>query len=72
MVIQCREAHLITITPEEVFGAEVLVRILGTFLERGHVFPMFPMLVPLIISVRAGDDHANRDKTGRLEKSTTD
>ena len=47
---------LATITPGEVLGADVLVGVLGTLLQRRHVGPVLPMLVPENPGVVAGKD----------------
>jgi hypothetical protein len=48
--------RLITISPKEIPGADVLVRILDAFFQWGHVFPVLPMLVPEVPGVDAGED----------------
>ena len=48
-------AHLVSITPEVVLGADVLVWVLGSLLQRLHVLPMRPMLVPQVVRIDAGD-----------------
>ena len=45
---------LVTITPEKGLCAYVLVRVFYTFLQRGHVVPMLPMLVPKILCIQRG------------------
>ena len=45
---------LVSVSPEEVLGAEVLVRVLGALLERLSVSPVLPVLVPLNVGVGAG------------------
>lgn len=58
-------AHLVTVTPEEVLGAEVLVRVLGTLLKRGHVRNVLPVLVPQPIRVGASDGESGNDDAER-------
>lgn len=60
------ETHLVTISPGVVLAADVLVGVLGTLLERGHVLPVLPVLVPQVVGVQAtaneaGDDSAAKD-----------
>lgn len=42
---------LVAVTPREVLGADVLVRVLDTLLQRRHVAPVIPMLVPQNVRV---------------------
>ena len=49
---------LVAVTPEEVLGANVLVRVLGTLLERRHVGPVLPVLLVEVVRVDGGDDQA--------------
>lgn len=58
-------AHLITIPPEEVLRANVLVLELGLLLLGLLVRLVLPMLVPESVSIRRGDDHAWRDDAVR-------
>lgn len=55
---------LVAITPLVVLGADVLVRILGALLQRRHVVPVVPVLVPEPVGVgtrqgEGGDDAAS-------------
>jgi hypothetical protein len=61
----CGGTYLVTVAPREVAGADVLVGVLGALLERGHVRPMLPMLVPEIVGVGAGEDEAGGDAAVR-------
>lgn len=59
------ETHLVTVTPGEVLHTDVLVGVLGTLLERGHVLPVLPVLVPEVVGVDAAADQARNDGTIR-------
>jgi hypothetical protein len=50
--------YLVTISPEVVFGTEVLVRVLGLVLTGSVVSNVLPMGVPPQLAVDGGDDHA--------------
>jgi hypothetical protein len=52
-IIQDRDAQeaLISITPEKVLGANILVRVFWPLWERRHVLPVLPMLVPEVVGV---------------------
>lgn len=54
-------AHLVTITPEEVLGAEVLVGVLGALLKRGRVGLVLPVLAPQPIGVGGRDGESGKD-----------
>jgi len=56
-----RVTYLVSITPGEVLSPDVLVRVLDALLERGHVRPMLPMLVPEVVGVEAGEDDGGGD-----------
>jgi hypothetical protein len=58
-----QSAHLISVTPEIVLCSDVLVRVFGSLLQRLHVRPVSPMLVPQIISVDTGNDQARNRNT---------
>ncbi len=49
---------LVTVSPEEVLGADVLVGVLSALLKWLHVGPVLPMLVPEDVGVSSGDDQA--------------
>lgn len=53
--------HLVTVTPLVVLGADVLVRVLGALLQRGHVRPVLPMSIPQVIGVGPGEREAGTD-----------
>ena len=54
-------AHLVTVTPEEVLGADVLVGELGLLLLRGLVGLVLPVLEPETVGVDTGDDDGGND-----------
>lgn len=54
-------AHLVTVTPEEVLGAEVLVGVLGALLKRGRVGLVLPVLAPQPVGVGARDGESGND-----------
>lgn len=58
--------YLVSITPGEVLGPDVLVRVLDALLKRRHVRPVLPMLVPEVISVEASKNHGRDDGTVSL------
>jgi hypothetical protein len=49
-------AHLISITPEEVLGSDVLVGIFSTLLQRRLMFPVPPMGIPQVPRIHTGND----------------
>ena len=56
-----RKTYLVAVAPRVVAGADVLVGVLGTLLEGGHVRPVLPMLVPEVVGVEAGEDKGGGD-----------
>lgn len=64
--------YLVAITPGVVLGADVLVRILGAFLKRGHVLPVLPVVVPEGVGVNATADQAGDDSTTINVSSSVD
>lgn len=62
----CGATYLVSITPGEVLGPDVLVRVLDALLKRRHVRPVLPMLVPEVISVEASKNHGRDDGTVSL------
>lgn len=52
------EQSLVTVTPLEVLGSNVLVGILSAILQRGHVAPVLPVLVPQVVGIGAGGNEA--------------
>ena len=59
------ETHLVAVAPGEVLDADVLVGVLGALLERGHVLPVLPVLVPEVVSVDATANQAGDNSTAR-------
>ena len=55
------KTYLVTVAPREVAGADVLVGVLDTLLEGGHVRPVLPMLVPEVVGVEAGEEEGRGD-----------
>jgi hypothetical protein len=53
-----RWTHLVTVTPGEVLHTDVLVGVLGALLQRRHVVPVLPVLVPQVVGVKATADQA--------------
>jgi hypothetical protein len=60
-LVPIESTHLVTVTPEEVLGSEVLVWVLWALLKWGHVLPVRPMLVPESVGVGTGDQHARNN-----------
>jgi hypothetical protein len=59
------EEGLVAVSPGEVLGPDVLVGVLDALLERGHVAPVLPVLVPEVVGVVAREDDAGGDTTVR-------
>lgn len=55
------EHRLITIAPEEVLRSDVLIRVFDSLLQRRHVLPVLPMLIPQVPGVDASEDEAGDD-----------
>ncbi len=58
------KAHLVSIAPLIVLGANVLVWVLGALLQRRHVVPVLPVSLPKVPGVgtresQGGDDGAS-------------
>lgn len=55
----------VAITPGEVLDTDVLVGVLDTLLQRGHVLPVLPVLHPEVVGIEAGEsqdgDHGTND-----------
>jgi hypothetical protein len=66
MICSWRYAYLVTIAPSIVLVPDVLVGILDALFQRGHVVPMFPMLVPQVIGVDCGESNARDHEAARL------
>ena len=58
---------LVSVSPEEVLGAEVLVRVLSALLKWLHVGPVLPVLVPENVGVGGSNDQSwnNSAKNGQ-------
>ena len=56
-------SHLISITPKEVLGSKILVRVLRSLLQGLHMLPMTPMLIPQVIRVGARNQQARNRHT---------
>ena len=52
------QESLVSVSPEEVLGADILVWVLRAFLQWLSVSPVFPMLVPEVVGVDTGNDQA--------------
>lgn len=52
---------LVSVSPEEVLGAEVLVRVLSALLKWLHVGPVLPVLVPENVGVGGSNDQSWND-----------
>lgn len=57
LLAKTKATYLVAVSPEEVLGPNVLVRVLNTFLERGLVRPVLPMLCPQTVGVDAAEDN---------------
>lgn len=55
------QAHLVTVTPEEVLGADVLVGVLGQLGSRGLVGLVLPVLEPQAVGVDTAEDDRGDD-----------
>lgn len=49
------QESLVTVAPGEVLGPDVLVRVLDSLLQRRHVGPVLPVLVPQVVAVGGSD-----------------
>jgi hypothetical protein len=58
--------RLIPITPEEVLGPNILIRVLDSLLQRRQMLPMLPMLVPEVLGVDGAEDQAGDDDAGGM------
>lgn len=65
------QTHLVSVAPEEVLGADVLVRILSSLLQRRQVRPVLPMLVPQDIGVQASNDQAREGHAVKVSISVS-
>ena len=64
-------AYLVTVSPEEVLGADVLVGVLDALLQRGHVRPVLPVLVPQVVRIDTGTNQARDSRAGSFSVSTS-
>lgn len=55
------QAYLVTVSPGEVLGADVLVGVLGALLEWGHVAPVLPVLLPQVVGIETAGNHDGND-----------
>lgn len=55
------QQSLVTVAPGEVLGANVLVGVLDTLLQRGHMGPVLPVLVPENVGVGGGEGQSRGD-----------
>lgn len=55
------EQGLVTVAPGEVLGADVLVGVLDALLQRRHMRPVLPMLVPQVVGVGGCEQNAGED-----------
>lgn len=54
-------AHLVTVTPEEILGANVLVGVLGALRLGGKVGNVLPVLLPQAVGVDTTEDDRGDD-----------
>lgn len=52
---------LVTVAPLVVLGADVLVSVLGALLQRRHVGPVLPVLVPQVVGVGTSGNQGDGD-----------
>lgn len=57
------QKSLVSVSPEEVLGADILVWVLRAFLQWLSVCPVLPMLVPEVVGVDTGNDQARDHST---------
>lgn len=55
------EEGLVPIAEGEVLNTDVLIGVLGTLLERGHMLPVLPVLVPKVVSIDTAENQAGDD-----------
>ena len=58
---QYSQEGLVAVAPLVVLGADVLVGVLDALLQRGHVAPVLPVLVPEVVGVGGGEDERGDD-----------
>lgn len=59
-----KATDLVTIAPRIVAGADVLIGVLNTLLERRQVRPVLPVLVPEVVCIKAGKEKGRGDDAG--------
>jgi hypothetical protein len=64
--------HLVAIAPLVVLGADVLVGVLNTLLQRRHVAPVLPMLIPEPVGIGTCEDEAGSNTASFLLASFHD
>lgn len=60
---KAKMTHLVSVTPRKRLGSDVHVWILHPVLQRWHVFPMFPMLIPQVLSIQGCQQDCRYDNT---------
>jgi len=61
--LQVRKTHLVTITPPEVLGADVLIAVLRLLRARDVMSDVLPVSVPAKLSIHASDDKGGDGNT---------
>lgn len=56
--VEVSQSYLVTVSPEVVLGADVLVGVLGLLFTGSVVCHVLPMSVPSQLGIDAGNDHA--------------
>jgi len=70
------EKSLVPVTPEEILASDVLVWIFWSLLQRRHVLPMRPMLMPKVVGIdrcndKARNRHVNRQLAPKIRSSSS-
>lgn len=60
---RAKMTHLVSVTPRKRFGPDVHVWILHPVLQRWHVFPVFPMLIPQVLGIQGCQQDCRYDDT---------
>ena len=60
-MIKCLQQGLVAISPLEVLGSDVLVRVFGALLQGGHVAPVLPVVLPQDPGVGASSNQEDRN-----------
>lgn len=64
--------YLIAITPGVIFVSNVLVRVFYPLFQRWHVLPVFPMLIPQVVGIDAGEKDDGHDSVdGKFSPQVT-